>query len=105
MNPVRVKILKEGAKLPTYGSVQAAGADESAGGLAVDAHLHVIPGGIVVEAGQPGDLGSGLQGRDGRTGAGRIIGQGALFQHSSRIIGEVQVRSKGTPPRMLPAST
>ncbi len=27
MNPVRVKILKEGAKLPTYGSAQAAGAD------------------------------------------------------------------------------
>ena len=27
MNAVRVKILKEGAKLPTYGSAQAAGAD------------------------------------------------------------------------------
>lgn len=27
MNAVRVKILKEGAKLPTYGSTQAAGAD------------------------------------------------------------------------------
>ena len=27
MNPVPVKILKEGAKLPTYGSAQAAGAD------------------------------------------------------------------------------
>ena len=27
MNAVRVKILKDGAKLPTYGSVQAAGAD------------------------------------------------------------------------------
>lgn len=27
MNPVRVKILREGAKLPTYGSEQAAGAD------------------------------------------------------------------------------
>ena len=27
MNPVRVKILKDGAKLPTYGSAQAAGAD------------------------------------------------------------------------------
>ena len=27
MNPVRVKILKEGAKLPTYASAQAAGAD------------------------------------------------------------------------------
>ena len=27
MNSIRVKILKEGAKLPTYGSVQAAGAD------------------------------------------------------------------------------
>ena len=27
MNPVRVKILTNGAKLPTYGSVQAAGAD------------------------------------------------------------------------------
>ncbi len=27
MNTVHVKILKEGAKLPTYGSVQAAGAD------------------------------------------------------------------------------
>ena len=27
MNAVRVKLLKEGAKLPTYGSVQAAGAD------------------------------------------------------------------------------
>ena len=27
MNPVRVKILRDGAKLPTYGSAQAAGAD------------------------------------------------------------------------------
>jgi len=27
MDPVRVKILKEGAKLPTYGTAQAAGAD------------------------------------------------------------------------------
>ena len=27
MNPVRVRILREGAKLPTYGSEQAAGAD------------------------------------------------------------------------------
>ena len=27
MNAVHVKILKEGAKLPTYGSAQAAGAD------------------------------------------------------------------------------
>lgn len=27
MNPVRVKLLKEGAKLPAYGSAQAAGAD------------------------------------------------------------------------------
>lgn len=27
MNPVRVKILKEGAHLPTYGSAEAAGAD------------------------------------------------------------------------------
>ena len=27
MNPVRVKLLKTGAKLPTYGSAQAAGAD------------------------------------------------------------------------------
>ena len=27
MNPVRVKILKAGAKLPTYGSAEAAGAD------------------------------------------------------------------------------
>ncbi len=27
MNAIRVKILKEGAKLPTYGSTQAAGAD------------------------------------------------------------------------------
>lgn len=27
MNPVRVKILREGAKMPTYGSEQAAGAD------------------------------------------------------------------------------
>ena len=27
MNPVRVKILRQGAKLPTYGSAQAAGAD------------------------------------------------------------------------------
>ena len=27
MDPIRVKILKEGAKLPTYGTVEAAGAD------------------------------------------------------------------------------
>ena len=27
MEPVRVKILKEGAKLPTYGTAEAAGAD------------------------------------------------------------------------------
>ena len=27
MEPVRVKVLREGAKLPTYGSVEAAGAD------------------------------------------------------------------------------
>ena len=41
MGTVRVKILKEGAKLPTYGSVEAAGADLYA---CVDAPVTVAPG-------------------------------------------------------------
>lgn len=41
MNPVRVKILKEGAKLPTYGSQQAAGADLYA---CLDAPVVIQPG-------------------------------------------------------------
>ena len=41
MNAVRVKILKAGAKLPTYGSVQAAGADLYA---CLDTAVTVAPG-------------------------------------------------------------
>jgi len=41
MNPVRVKILKAGAKLPTYGSEQAAGADLYA---CLEAPLTIAPG-------------------------------------------------------------
>ena len=41
MKAVRVKILKAGAKLPTYGSVQAAGADLYA---CLDAAVTVAPG-------------------------------------------------------------
>jgi len=41
MNPVRVKILKAGAKLPTYGSAQAAGADLYA---CLEAPLTIAPG-------------------------------------------------------------
>ena len=41
MNAVRVKILKEGAKLPTYGSAQAAGADLYA---CLEAAVTVVPG-------------------------------------------------------------
>ena len=41
MTSIRVKILKEGAKLPTYGSVEAAGADLYA---CVDAPVTVAPG-------------------------------------------------------------
>ena len=41
MNAVRVKILKEGAKLPTYGSAQAAGADLYA---CLEASVTIAPG-------------------------------------------------------------
>ena len=41
MTSIRVKILKEGAKLPTYGSLEAAGADLYA---CVDAPVTVAPG-------------------------------------------------------------
>ena len=41
MNAVRVKILKEGAKLPTYGSAQAAGADLYA---CLDEDVVIAPG-------------------------------------------------------------
>lgn len=41
MEAVRVKILREGAKLPTYGSVEAAGADLYA---CVDAPVNIGPG-------------------------------------------------------------
>lgn len=41
MNAIRVKILKEGAKLPTYGSAQAAGADLYA---CLDAAVSIAPG-------------------------------------------------------------
>ena len=41
MTSIRVKILKEGAKLPTYGSLEAAGADLYA---CIDAPVTVAPG-------------------------------------------------------------
>ena len=41
MDPVRVKLLREGAKLPTYGSAQAAGADLYA---CLEAAVTVAPG-------------------------------------------------------------
>lgn len=41
MESIRVKILKEGAKLPTYGSAEAAGADLYA---CIDAPLTIAPG-------------------------------------------------------------
>jgi len=41
MNAVRVKILREGAKLPTYGSAQAAGADLYA---CLEAAVTIAPG-------------------------------------------------------------
>lgn len=42
MNKIPVKILREGAKLPTYGSVEAAGADLYA---CLDSDVTVAPGG------------------------------------------------------------
>ena len=44
MNPVHVKILRDGAKLPTYGTAGAAGADLYA---CVDAPVTIRPGGTV----------------------------------------------------------
>ena len=41
MEPIRVKILKEGAKLPTYGSLEAAGADLYA---CIPASVTIAPG-------------------------------------------------------------
>ena len=41
MEPVRVKLLREGAKLPTYGSVEAAGADLYA---CMEAPITIEPG-------------------------------------------------------------
>ena len=41
MNPVRVKILKDGAKLPTYGSAEAAGADLYA---CIQEAVTIVPG-------------------------------------------------------------
>lgn len=41
MDPVRVKLLREGAKLPTYGSAQAAGADLYA---CLEAPVSIAPG-------------------------------------------------------------
>lgn len=41
MNPIRVKILKEGAKLPTYGTAEAAGADLHA---CIPAPITIAPG-------------------------------------------------------------
>lgn len=41
MEPIRVKILREGAKLPTYGSAEAAGADLYA---CVEAPITIEPG-------------------------------------------------------------
>ena len=41
MEPIRVKLLKEGAKLPTYGSAEAAGADLYA---CLDAPVILAPG-------------------------------------------------------------
>ena len=41
MNPIRVKILREGAHLPTYGSAEAAGADLYA---CIPAPLTIAPG-------------------------------------------------------------
>lgn len=41
MNPIRVKILKEGAKLPTYGTAEAAGADLYA---CIPAPITIAPG-------------------------------------------------------------
>ena len=41
MNPVHVKILRDGAKLPTYGTAGAAGADLYA---CVDAPVTIRPG-------------------------------------------------------------
>ena len=41
MNPIRVKILREGAKLPTYGTLSAAGADLYAW---LEADLTIEPG-------------------------------------------------------------
>ena len=42
MNKIPVKILREGAKLPTYGSAEAAGADLYA---CLDSDVTVVPGG------------------------------------------------------------
>jgi dUTP pyrophosphatase len=50
MNPVRVKILREGAKLPTYGSEQAAGADLYA----------CLEGPVVIEPGKTAFIPTGI---------------------------------------------
>lgn len=44
MEPIRVKILREGAKLPTYGSAEAAGADLYA---CLEAPVTAVPGATV----------------------------------------------------------
>ena len=50
MNAVRVKILKEGAKLPTYGSAQAAGADLYA----------CLPGAVPIAPGETAFIPTGI---------------------------------------------
>lgn len=50
MNTVRVKILKEGARLPSYGSAQAAGADLYA----------CLPGAITIASGETAFIPTGI---------------------------------------------